>query len=230
MSDVLDMRYDGGKGVCYRQFINLMPPHARYIETHLGGGAVMRHKRAANEQVGIDIDPAVISLWRRDWPGICRVMEGDALSVLPKLRLDAETLVYADPPYYPETRRRSRVYRFDYTAYDHEQLLEFLSAAPCKVMVSGYASPLYKRRLNGWSLHQFQARTRVETKQECIWFNFAKPQILHDDRYLGEGFRERELIRRRQGRLRRRLEMLSHAEQISLHQWLGNRLSEARTL
>ena len=40
-SDARVMRYDGGKGACYRQLINLMPPHRRYVETHLGGGAVI---------------------------------------------------------------------------------------------------------------------------------------------------------------------------------------------
>jgi DNA adenine methylase len=224
ISDALDMRYAGGKGTCYRQLINLMPPHRQYIETHLGGGAVMRHKRPAPKQVGIDLDSAVIDLWRRRWPEKCEIVQGDAIEVLLGLRLDADTIVYADPPYHPDSRRRSRVYRHDYTVCDHERLLECLVALPCKVMISGYASPLYSRRLNGWSLHRFQARTRVETREECIWFNFPKPNILHDDRFLGDGFRERELIRRRQHRLRRRVEMLSCAEQVSLHKWLRDRL------
>jgi DNA adenine methylase len=223
-SDAREMRYDGGKGACYRQLINLMPPHRRYIETHLGGGAVMRHKQSATQQVGTDLDPAVINLWRRRWPDICEIVHGDAIEVLRGLPLDADTVIYADPPYHPDSRRRSRVYRYDYTLADHEHLLECLAALPCKVMISGYASPLYAQRLAGWSLHQFQARTRVDTREECVWFNFPKPHILHDDRYLGGGFRERELIRRRQHRLRRRLEMLSCAEQISLHKWLGDRL------
>jgi DNA adenine methylase len=222
------MRYDGGKGVCYRQLINLMPPHRRYIETHLGGGAVMRHKWPASQQVGIDIDPKVIDLWRQQWPDACEVIRGDCIEVLHNMHLDSDTVIYSDPPYHPDARRRSRVYRYDYTCADHERLLQNLMALPCKVMISGYASPLYMRLLKDWSLHRFQARTRVDTREECVWFNFSKPRFLHDDRYIGNDFRERELIRRRQDRLRRRVGTLSSAEQLVLYRWLGDRLT--RTL
>ncbi len=34
-----------------------MPPHAVYIESHLGGGAVITHKREAKRNIGIEIDP-----------------------------------------------------------------------------------------------------------------------------------------------------------------------------
>ena len=122
------MRYEGGKGACYRQLINLMPPHRQYIETHLGGGAVMRHKRPATQQVGIDLDPAVINLWKRRWPDMCEIVQGDAIEVLQGLGLDADTVIYADPPYHPDSRRRARVYRCDYTLADHELLLECLTA------------------------------------------------------------------------------------------------------
>lgn len=214
------MRYDGGKGVCYPQLINLMPPHKRYIETHLGGGAVMRNKLPAVHQVGIDLDLSVIKAWQKQWPNICDIVHADAVDYLKHQSLDADTLIYVDPPYHPDTRRRSRVYRHDYSAEDHERLLECLTALPCKVMISGYASPLYKRCLHGWSVHRFQARTHVDTREEWVWFNYPQPTVLHDDRYFGANFREREVIRRRQERLRHRIDQLSEVEQRSLFNWL----------
>ncbi len=51
------MTYPGGKngpGV-YQTLINQIPPHDTYIETHLGGGAVLRHKRPAALNIGIDL-------------------------------------------------------------------------------------------------------------------------------------------------------------------------------
>ena len=51
--------YFGSKatsGLC-QAIIALMPPHDTYIETHLGGGAVMRNKPPARNNIAIDIDP-----------------------------------------------------------------------------------------------------------------------------------------------------------------------------
>ena len=54
--------YPGGKNGAgtYQRLINLMPPHEVYIETHLGSGALLRRKRPAKKNVGIDLDPLVI--------------------------------------------------------------------------------------------------------------------------------------------------------------------------
>ncbi|MCD4763305.1 MAG: hypothetical protein K8R28_04685, partial [Desulfobacterales bacterium] len=41
------MKFPGGKGGTYQKYINLMPPHEVYIESHLGGGAILRYKRRA---------------------------------------------------------------------------------------------------------------------------------------------------------------------------------------
>jgi site-specific DNA-adenine methylase len=43
--DAWYIKFLGGKGKCYQRLINLMPPHQTYIESHLGGGAVMRNKK-----------------------------------------------------------------------------------------------------------------------------------------------------------------------------------------
>jgi DNA adenine methylase len=53
------MVYPGGKngaGV-YQTIINLMPPHDVYIEPFLGGGAIMRQKRPALLNIGLDLEP-----------------------------------------------------------------------------------------------------------------------------------------------------------------------------
>lgn len=52
----------GGSGV-YQTIINLIPPHNVYIETHLGGASIMKHKKPAAYNIGIDLDPEVIKFW-----------------------------------------------------------------------------------------------------------------------------------------------------------------------
>ena len=45
------MNYPGGKGGVYQRLINLMPPHDVYIETHLGGEAIIRNKKPAKIEI-----------------------------------------------------------------------------------------------------------------------------------------------------------------------------------
>lgn len=60
------MGYPGGKSApgVYHRLINLMPPHGVYCEPFLGGGAVMRLKRPADYNIGVDLDAEVIAQWR----------------------------------------------------------------------------------------------------------------------------------------------------------------------
>jgi hypothetical protein len=62
--------YPGGKsgsGV-YQRIINLMPPHEVYIEPFLGGGAILKRKRPARLNIGIDLDADVIAAWQAAAP------------------------------------------------------------------------------------------------------------------------------------------------------------------
>jgi DNA adenine methylase len=62
MAMLESMSYPGGKsgaGV-YQTIINHMPPHRVYIEPFLGGAAIMRNKRPASLNIGIDRDPAAV--------------------------------------------------------------------------------------------------------------------------------------------------------------------------
>jgi DNA adenine methylase len=201
-------------------------PHRTYIESHLGGGAVMRHKRAAQHQIGIDIDPAVLTTWQNMAKPPCEIVCADAVQYLDGIKVDAQTLIYADPPYVRTTRRRSRVYRFDYTDPDHERLIECLRSKSCMVMLSGYDNGLYRCALGGWDRLTFQAKTHAGIREESVWINFDAPARLHDSSYLGHDFREREAIKRRQSRLYSRIGSLSPIEQHSLFTWLRQQLED----
>ncbi|WP_294330148.1 DNA adenine methylase [Pseudomonas sp.] len=207
--------------------INLMPPHQTYIESHLGGGAVMRNKKAAQRNIGLDLDDKVIALWHAQHPGICELHQVDAIAFLEGYAFEGHELVYADPPYVPETRRRAKVYRCDYSEDDHLRLLRCLAALPCKVMLSGYDCDLYNRELVGWRKVTFPAKTHVEVREETVWMNFDPPDCLHDGRYMGQTFRDRQTIQRRQTRLRSRIESLDPIERHELLQWMQEHYGSA---
>lgn len=161
----------------------------------------MRNKKASTEQIGIDINPSVIQKWEKSEDSLCKLINDDAISALQKLKLDSETVIYADPPYHPLTRRRRKVYKHDYSLNDHIMLLDFVLSIPSKVIISGYYSDLYSDKLKYWNVHKFKAKTHTDVREEYIWYNFEKPKKLHDYKYVGNNFRERERIRRKRERI-----------------------------
>lgn len=119
------------------------------------------------------------------------------------------TFIYLDPPYLLHTRRSKRpLYRYELTPDQHAELLHVLtridqasrgpSGPGCCIAISGYMSPLYSAALQDWRLLTFTATTRGRTPAtECLWMNYPPPPALHDTRYLGNGKRQRERIRRK---------------------------------
>lgn len=212
------MQYPGGKNLngVYQRLINQIPPHRVYIETHLGSGAVMRHKRSAEINIGIDLDDDVLNRWSSTKD--VQLVRGDATTFLSEFPFQGDEFIYVDPPYLVATRRSDRSpYRRDYTEVHHVDLLELLIGLPCNVMVSGYHSHLYERYLADWRTVSFPVRIRSgETVDEWIWMNYPEPTQLHDYRYLGESFREREQIRRKIARWKARLGQLPSLERHAL--------------
>lgn len=217
------MGYPGGKGKCYQRLINLMPPHRVYIESHLGGGAVLRNKRPAARSIGIELDPQVAARWREKLRGDITLYQGDAVQFLSRYDFKGDELIYCDPPYVRAARRRSKVYRHDYTDADHLRLLEVLRGVSAMVMISGYASSLYETMLADWRVVAFSAKTHAGVREERVWMNFPPPTELHDTRWLGSTYRHRQSISRRHARWIRRFEMLESAERIALLRELSSR-------
>lgn len=217
------MRYPGGKGKTYQHVVNLMPPHNVYIETHLGGGAVLRRKKPAERSIAIDLDARVIDAWKT--PSLNKfadLVHGRAEDFLRSFPFTGGELVYCDPPYHPATRRQERVYKHDYSEVDHVELLQLLATLPCKVLISGYSHPLYDAMLPQWNLKTFGAATHHGVREECLWFNFEPPTQLHDTRYLGENFRERQSTKRRLQRMQSKVIAMDPIERHSFMQWISS--------
>lgn len=89
------------------------------------------------------------------------------------------------------------------------------------IMISGYESDLYKHYLNDWNLYSFSSQTQNGKATECVWFNFEKPTKLHDSRYLGNCFRERQTIKRRQVRLQQKIRDMNPLERSAFMEWLN---------
>lgn len=224
------MRYPGGKGKCYQHLINLMPPHETYIEAFLGGGAVLRHKRPAAQNIGIELDSRMVKRWKALQLQGVDVVEADAFTFLASFPFKGDEFVYLDPPYVASTRRRARVYRHDFSDADHERLLRLALTLPCRVMISGYASLAYDEALTGWRRFTFPAKAHDGVREECVWINYPPPSVLHDARYCGSTFRERQTIKRRRERLRNKIAQLPAIERAELLAWMqDNFLSSGDT-
>lgn len=273
-----DMGYPGGKngsGV-YQSIINQMPPHKVYVEPFLGGGAILRLKRPAELNIGIDLDPDVIQHFdlvatpkaevpeerriERGWPassdptngehrqyeradpnvgsseveivtpsgladvallgdsGRYRFFCSDAIAYLREQRWGPGTLIYCDPPYPHSTRPESTdLYRFEMTDAQHVELLDILSRLPAMVMISSYHGRLYSMKLARWRKFAINTVNRQgHHRTEYVWSNFPEPTELHDYRYLGSNFRERERINRRKKRWVAKLQKMPRLERQAL--------------
>ena len=149
-AEVEEMGYLGSKQAsgAYQAIISQMPPHDLYIETHLGGGAVMRLKPPAARSIGIDLDQAALDSFSCSYP--VELVCADAHDFIAKIDYagSGRVLLYADPPYLHSTRGKSR-YRYEYTDADHVELIRKLQSVPAHVIISRYPSALYDSFCNG---------------------------------------------------------------------------------
>ena len=208
-------RYFGSKatsGLC-QALIALMPPHSVYIETHLGGGAVMKRKPGALRNIGIDLDARALARFACEYP--VELVQGCCHAYLAGFGFDGSELVYSDPPYLRSARKSARGYRHDYTEADHEALLGLLGELPCAVMVSGYPSALYDEWLGGWRSVSLQVMNQAGVVTEKVWFNF-EPDRVHWARYAGRDFTHRQTVKRKAESWGRRYRSMPAAERCAV--------------
>ena len=191
----------------------MMPPHQTYIETHLGGGAIMQRKAPALRNIGIDLDPVALNDFSCEYP--VELIQGCAHDFLRSYDYVGSELIYCDPPYLLTTRTSQRRYRFEYSERDHIALLTLIKTLPCKVMISGYASPLYDEMLSDWKSIEIQVMNQGGVRTEKVWFNFVVDRV-HWARYAGKNFTDRQRIKRKAENWGNRYRMLPKAERVAI--------------
>ena len=207
--------YFGSKatsGLC-QPIIALMPPHDTYIESHLGGGAIMRRKPPALRNIGIDLNRRALEKFRCDYP--VELVQGCAHRFLADFAYRGRELVYCDPPYLQQTRSSGRRYRFDYEEHDHRDLLRLLKRLPCQVILSGYPSALYDELLSGWQSLELQVMNQGGVRTEKVWFNFCLERV-HWTRYTGKNHTDRQRIKRKAENWGRRYRGLPPGERLAV--------------
>lgn len=144
------MVYPGGKngaGV-YQTIINLMPPHAVYIEPFFGGGAIMRQKRPAALNIGVDLDPVVVSQSQSSIAG-----SDDGLGPAAGIVKSAETTPAGSIAGNGDARSRFRFQRGDGIA--------FLASYPFTGAELVYCDPPYMHETRGRTdLYRFEMDDR----------------------------------------------------------------------
>ena len=207
--------YFGSKatsGLC-QPIIALMPPHETYIESHLGGGAIMKRKPPALNNIGIDIDAQALAAFECDYP--VQRINGCAHQFLADYDYRGYELIYSDPPYLKRTRTSGRRYRFDYEEQDHIELLKLLKRLPCNVILSGYPSALYDELLAGWRSLELQVMNQGGVRTEKLWFNFM-PDRVHWASYAGKNFTDRQRIKRKAANWAKRYQAMPRAERVAV--------------
>jgi site-specific DNA-adenine methylase len=209
------MGYFGSKatsGLC-QAIIAMMPPHDTYIESHLGGGAIMKRKPPALRNIGIDLDPQAIASFKCSYP--VELINGCARGFLADYDYQGLELIYSDPPYLMRSRSSGRRYRFDYDEQDHVELLELLKRLPCRVIVSGYPSALYDELLVGWRSVELQVMNQGGVRTEKLWFNFTLDRVYWAS-YAGKNFTDRQRVKRKAANWGKRYQALPRAERLAV--------------
>lgn len=214
--------YFGGKAGSgtYQQIINFIRPHRCFVEGCAGNASIFRMKDRCDITQLNDLDPAVIenlgqglldagfellmSRGRSRYfrhPDDCtevHLHQRDVIEQIGQLQYaeaGPETVLYLDPPYPLGSRKDPWPrYEFEMTDDDHRFLLENAKLLKCDVLISTYPNELYAEALASWHRHVFQSNTRKGKATEWLFMNYdpSTTTDLHDYRFLGNDYRERE--------------------------------------
>ena len=156
---------------------------------------------------------------------------GDGLEYL-KRDLDrinyVNAFVYLDPPYTKTSRRSSAdIYEFEWTMDQHVDFLEFITSDEVQFncMISHYPDELYDKYLKGWTRKTIQVMTRGGIATEVIYMNYdpsEMPLATYDK--LGEGFTDRQRIKRRKSSYLGKFKKMPFHERQAILEHIQNNL------
>ena len=129
---------------------------------------------------GLDELKLIRDRLREDDPAIYST---NATTLIPIFGSDPKNFLYLDPPYLHSTRKSKKVYAKEMTEKDHRVMLARILRCKCRVMLSGYHSPLYDRVFTrwahrGWHFVEMERANHAgqgmikERRTEVVWLNY----------------------------------------------------------
>ena len=95
----------------------------------------------------------------------------DALTLIERYN-NENTLIYCDPPYLQELRKKN-MYKHEMNNEQHIELLKVLKASKSKIILSGYDNNLYNSELSDWATAEKQTIAQMGLhRTEKLWMNF----------------------------------------------------------
>lgn len=238
--------YFGGKSGngTYQTIINQIPPHQMRISMFGGMLGVESRLNKCDTEIVFDLIEDLLDFYFESGFDSPSLPEGphtdfnrtfyhcDSIETLNDSEFcyliavdEPHTFIYADPPYPLESRKSQRkVYKHEMNDFQHKRLLKCLTKFKnANIAISTYPNEIYDAFFSvdhrrKWRMIEFESTTRHGKATEQLWMNYPPPTELHDYRYLGDDFRERERITRQKRRLLRKVEKLAPLEQKALVQ------------
>lgn len=202
------LNYPGGKDGhgTLQNIINLIPELDHYFELFLGGGAIFRGLETAKKTTLNDIDPAVYHAWHevKDHYQPFNLYNLNAIDCIIAKDIAGHKLdlpgnfIFLDLPYrFIVPKNQQPIYNYELNDLEHRVCLDALTTYKfAKIMICHYPDHLYNELLSGWHTHDYKSMTRAGMANERLYMNYAKPERLHDYRYIGCDFTYRQQLKR----------------------------------
>ncbi len=230
--------YFGGKSAANIPYILIsqIPKHELFISGFLGHCGPLRFIEPATRTAAIEINSDVISDWRLATYSECRsrrIFSDEAgpiaFSAIPPGHLafyhadslrtefpsDPDTFIFLDPPYPHSTRASQKRYDFEMTDDQHRYLLAKFSDSSSMIMICTYDNDIYREALDDWRKIHYTAMTRGgKLALETAYMNYPEPRptSLHDVRFTGKDFRDRERRKRKLRTISKNIAMLEPSD------------------
>jgi DNA adenine methylase len=137
----------------------------------------LRGGRPGDENAWINFLASFPLLKQRYQASNLTITNEDAITLMQ--RLDANgVFFYCDPPYLHETRKSTKAYDLEMTDQQHAELLDFCVQAQSKILISGYLSTLYRKKLKCWNQHRKTVKNNSgqnsikQQRTEIMWSNY----------------------------------------------------------
>ena len=100
----------------------------------------------------------------------------DAITLIERYN-NENTLIYCDPPYLQELRKKN-IYKVEMPDEKHIELLEALKVSKSKIVLSGYDNELYNDYLKDWITDEKTTTVQMGLhRTEKLWMNFEYPKL-----------------------------------------------------